>query len=102
MVPREVNRILELPMDKSQAIDRSLVPRQGAERYVLITLVSFAFSVITIRLFLQLTGYPQLGNASLHIAHVLWGGLLLFIGGLLPLVLANAWAYTTGAVLNGI
>jgi hypothetical protein len=89
-------------MDKTQAIDRSLVFRQGAERYVLLSLVSFAFSVITIRLFLQLTGYPQLGTATLHIAHVLWGGLLLFIAGLLPLVLANAWAYTTSAVLNGI
>ncbi len=89
-------------MDKPQTIDRSLVLRQGAERYVLISLVSFAFSVITIRLFLQLTGYPQLGSATLHIAHVLWGGLLLFVAGLLPLVLANTWAYTTSAVLNGI
>jgi hypothetical protein len=89
-------------MDTTHTIDRSLVLRQGAERYVLISLVSFAFSVITIRLFLQLTGYPQLGTATLHIAHVLWGGLLLFIAGLLPLVLANAWAYTTSAVLNGI
>jgi hypothetical protein len=24
------------------------------------------------------TGYPQIGNSTLHIAHVLWGGLLLF------------------------
>ena len=89
-------------MDKTHAIDRSIAPRQGAERYLLISLVSFAISVIAIRLFLDLTGYPQLGSTTLHIAHVLWGGLLLFIGGLLPLVLANTWAYTAGAVLNGV
>lgn len=81
--------------------DRSIVQRLGAERYLLITLVSFAGSVILTRLFLQLTGYPQIGNSTLHIAHVLWGGLLLFISGLLLLVLANAWAYTLSAVLNG-
>jgi hypothetical protein len=88
-------------MDEPRAIDRSLVLRQGAERYLLICLISFALSVITTRLFLELTGYPQIGSDTLHIAHVLWGGLLLFIGGLLPLVVANAWAYTTSAVLNG-
>jgi hypothetical protein len=89
-------------MDKTQAADRSLALRLGAERYLLIALVSFALSVIAIRLFLVLTGYPQLGSATLHIAHVLWGGLLLFVGGLLPLVLANAWVYTLSAVLNGV
>ena len=82
--------------------DRSWVQRLGAERYLLISLVSFAGSVIATRMFLELTGYPQLGNSELHIAHVLWGGLLLFVSGLLPLALANAWAYTLGAALNGI
>lgn len=82
--------------------NRAIVQRLGAERYLLITLASFAASVILTRMFLAATGYPQIGGGgSLHIAHVLWGGLLLFIGGLLPLVLANSWAYTLAAVLNG-
>jgi len=34
---------------------------------------------------------PQLAAGDLHIAHVLWGGLLLFAASLLPLVLANRW-----------
>lgn len=89
-------------MDDVRFSDRSLVKRLGAERYLLISLVSFAASVILTRLFLELTGYPQLGNSTLHIAHVLWGGLLLFIGGLLPLILANAWIYTASAILNGV
>jgi hypothetical protein len=81
---------------------RSPVKRDGAERYVLISLVSFAASVICTRTFLALTGYPQLGKGGLHIAHVLWGGLLLFIASLLPLVLANRWAFNASAILSGV
>lgn len=80
---------------------RSAVKRENAERYVLISLVSFAASVVFTRLFLQVTGYPQLGNSELHIAHVLWGGLLLFIASLLPLTLANRWALRASAILSG-
>jgi hypothetical protein len=81
---------------------RAPVRREGAGGYVLLTLLSFAATVSLTRLFLALTGYPQLGGATLHIAHVLYGGLLLFIAALLPLVFANRWAYTAGAVLSGV
>ena len=81
---------------------RRPVQREGAERYLLLALISFAASVAVTRLFLELTGYPQLGNEELHIAHVLWGGLLLFIAALLPLIFANRWAYTLGALLAGL
>jgi hypothetical protein len=80
---------------------RAPVRREGAARYLLLTLLSFGASVSLTRLFLDLTGYPQLGSGSLHIAHVLWGGLLLFIAALLPLILANRWVYVAGALLAG-
>ncbi|MGD8603390.1 MAG: hypothetical protein PVF49_02340 [Anaerolineales bacterium] len=78
------------------------VPRQGADTYLLLTLLSFAASVALTRLFLELTGYPQLGNSTLHIAHVLWGGLALFVAALLPLLFANRWVYLWGALLAGL
>ncbi len=78
------------------------VQRSRAETYVLITLVALAFSVIGTRLFLELTGYPQLGGSTLHIAHAIWGGLLLYAAALLPLVLANRWALYLSAGLNGL
>ena len=81
---------------------RRPVQREAAERYLLVTLISFAASVAVTRLFLELTGYPQLGNKTLHIAHVLWGGLLLFVAALLPLIFANRWAYTWGALTAGL
>jgi hypothetical protein len=65
-------------------------------------LLGFAASVILIRLFLELTGYPQVGNSELHIAHLLWGGWLLFVASLLPLIFANRWVYKAGALLAGI
>ena len=68
----------------------------------MLTMLSFAASVSLTRLFLELTGYPQLGDAELHIAHVLWGGLLLFVAALLPLIYANRWVYDVSAVLAGI
>ena len=78
------------------------VKREDAEHYLVAALLGFAASVILIRLFLELTGYPQVGNSELHIAHVLWGGLLLFGASLLPLIFANRWVYKAGALLAGV
>ncbi len=78
------------------------VKRAGAARYLRFSLLSFAATVILVRLFLALTHYPQLGSGQLHIAHVLWGGLLLFVAALLPLILANRWVYAVSGVLSGI
>jgi hypothetical protein len=38
-------------------------------------LISAVATIVVIRIFLEATGYPQLGGGGLHIAHVLWGGL---------------------------
>ena len=81
---------------------RRPVRRQGAEQYLLILLLSFAGSVTLTRLFLAMTGYPQLGGGELHIAHALWGGLLLFIAAMVPLTFANRWAYLLDAALAGV
>jgi hypothetical protein len=42
---------------------RKPVEREGAEFYLFLLLLSFAASVSLTRLFLELTGYPQLGLA---------------------------------------
>jgi hypothetical protein len=86
----------------SQKKIRSAVRRDYAENYLLTSLLAFAVTVIITRVFLELTGYPQLGDSVLHIAHALWGGLLLFIAVLLPLALANDWAIQASAILGGI
>lgn len=40
-------------------------------------LISTVATILGVRLFLQLSGYPQIGGGGLHIAHMLWGGALL-------------------------
>jgi hypothetical protein len=80
---------------------RRPVKRENAEQHVLLALLSFAASVALTRLFLQLADYPQIGNSELHIAHVLWGGLLLFVAALSPLIFANRWVYPLSALLGG-
>lgn len=81
--------------------DRSPVQRKHAAEYLLITLISFGFSVGATRLFLEITGFPQLGGGEIHIAHVLWGGLFLFIASLLPLINLNRWNLRLSALLAG-
>lgn len=45
-----------------------------------IFLVSAAASLLSVRFYLHVTGYPQIGGGGLHIAHMLWGGALMLIG----------------------
>lgn len=82
--------------------DRKPIRRQKAETYLLITLLSFAISISVTRLFLRLTNYPKIGSGDIHIAHVLWGGLFLFIASLLPLIFANRWTYFYSAAVAGL
>jgi hypothetical protein len=89
-------------MERYRSRIQTPVKRLGAEFYLLLTLLSFAASVTLTRFLLYLTGYPQIGGGGLHIAHVLWGGLMLFIAALLPLIFANRWVYTLNALLTGI
>jgi hypothetical protein len=81
---------------------RRLVRRFYSERYLLLTLLSFVVSVSLTRLFLEITGYPQLGGSELHFAHVLWGGLIWFAGSLFQLIFANHRALDISAILTGI
>ena len=88
-------------MDRITLRIRKPVERDRATRYIRLILLSFAATVALVRFFLQLTGYPQLGNGTLHIAHLLWGGLLLFASALVMVIFANHWIYTLGAILAG-
>lgn len=82
-------------------IHRPIVGASGG-RYVLIMLVAFAITVVGTRLYLEATGYPQIGNDTFHFAHALWGGLLLVLSALLLLVFVNRWFYTLAATLAGV
>ncbi len=79
-----------------------IVERHEAESYVLISLVAFAVTIIAVRLFLELTGYPQVGNSTLHVAHLLWGGLFLFASVMIALIWDNPSLMRIAAALSGV
>ena len=63
--------------------------------------VTAVFSVLGIRFFLALTGYPSISPGNLHIAHVLLGGVLMMIALVIALAYINKSAYYLVAVLGG-
>jgi hypothetical protein len=68
----------------------------------LIVLVGCALTVALTRMFLVLTGYPQIGNSTFHLAHALWGGLALFLAGMMALTVQNRGAAVIIALLTGV
>lgn len=79
----------------------SPVPREDGARWVRLLAVSFGVTVVVTRLFLSLSGYPQIGGSDYHLAHALWGGLLLIVGGVLTLLWSNRWVQPLTAILVG-
>ncbi|WP_433350700.1 hypothetical protein [Micromonospora sp. CA-111912] len=75
---------------------------EAAAAYLQAFVLSGVAAVLLTRAYLQATGYPQLGGGGLHIAHVLWGGLLMAAGLGVALVFLGGAARMTGAILGGI
>lgn len=64
--------------------------------------VTAALAIGLTRAYLDLTGYPSIGGKVFHLAHALWGGLLLIIACVLTLALRNRWVAPTAATLGGL
>src|SRR2546430_16728799 len=86
---------------------RRIQRRRQAARYVQLGelqdtfLISAVGMILIIRLQLFLTNYPSLGGGKLHIAHLLWGGLLMMIAlGMLFTLVGRRWRQPA-AVIGG-
>jgi hypothetical protein len=64
-------------------------------------LISAVATIVVIRIFLEATGYPQLGGGGLHIAHVLWGGLGMLAAIVLLLLYTTSTTRLVAAVAGG-
>ncbi len=64
-------------------------------------LIAIATILIT-RLYLELTGYPQIGGGNLHIAHALWGGALMMVALLVGWMTLGFGSRVLAVVLGGI
>ena len=64
-------------------------------------LVSAIASILAIRLYLDLTGYPRMGGGGLHIAHMLWGGLLMLVALMMLLAYLGKRVKWAAAIVGG-
>jgi len=84
-------------------IDRSKLLRDfDAGQFLDLLFVSAVVTVLGIRFFLAVTGYPKLGGASLHVAHMLWGGLLMLVALVLLLSFLDRAPRRFGALIGGV
>jgi len=59
-------------------------------------------TILLVRAYLKLTGYPQIGNSTLHISHLLPGTILMLAAVLILLAALNRAARSFAAVLAGV
>lgn len=78
-----------------------LVKREEASDLVLTIFVTGLTSLLVTRLFLEITNYYQMGHGEWHLAHVLWGGIGMVIGGLLPFCFHGGKIRKTAAIFFG-
>lgn len=64
--------------------------------------VSAIATVLVIRIILKFTDYPQLGGGGLHIAHVLWGGILMLVSLVIQMTFMGDRPRSAGALLGGV
>ncbi|MEO6462867.1 MAG: hypothetical protein ABIP29_07305 [Candidatus Eisenbacteria bacterium] len=71
------------------------------EAFELLFFIAVA-TILATRGFLGIAGYPQLGGGGLHIAHMLWGGLFMFVAIGLLLVFWNPAMRRLAVVVGGV
>ena len=81
---------------------RYFIRNMDAGTYLEIFLVSAVASILAIRAYLAITGYPQLGNSELHIAHMLWGGIFMLVGIIALAMFLGKAAQYVGVICGGI
>src|SRR4051794_6567037 len=84
----------------------SAVRRVDGVQCLWLLIFSAVITVLITRAYLAATGYPQVGGGTLHVAHALWGGLLLLGAVVAALMLdggaARRWASIAGGVGYGL
>lgn len=81
---------------------RRLIRDFHAGQYLDLFLAAAVTAVLVVRVVLHVTGYPQIGGATLHIAHMLWGGLLMLASIMLLLAYIGRGVHQAAAFTGGV
>ncbi|NHA67829.1 hypothetical protein [Phycicoccus flavus] len=90
------------PGRSSRSTSRLPVPREQAGTVVLVFATACAVTVMATRAYLTLTGFPQIGGEVYHLAHALWGGVLLTVAVVLAAGLSDTWVPPAAGALGGV
>jgi hypothetical protein len=85
-------------MKKDRAFIRNFKAASRLETF----LIAAIATILLIRLFLELTGYPKLGGERFHVAHMLWGGLLMMASILMLLIFLGKSMERMAVVVAGV
>jgi hypothetical protein len=87
----------------AQGIVRRGLPRElRATTYLIAFVVATVATVLVTRGVLAAAGFPQLSGSGLHVAHVLWGGLLMALALVLVMSFVGPMIRPVVAVIGGI
>ncbi|QTE31153.1 hypothetical protein [Pengzhenrongella sicca] len=91
------------PVRRRPRLLRWGLPRDAAAgQHVAGFFVATVVTVLLTRGLLAAAGYPQVGGNGLHIAHVLWGGVLMALAFVLLLSFAGPVVRPLGALVGGV
>lgn len=94
--------VIDGPVRRRPARLRYGLPRDPeAVGHMVAYVVSAVATIMLTRGFLAATGFPQIGGAGLHIAHVLWGGLLMIAAQVIALSFIGPIIRPVTAVVGG-
>lgn len=80
----------------------NFIKRENASDLILIVMISALVSLLVTRSLLNLFGWPTISFGVWHIAHVLWGGVLMMIGIILILATYGKKIRRIAAIISGI
>jgi hypothetical protein len=83
-------------------IKRHFIRNMDDQGYLDTFFISALTTILLIRLYLFVTGFPQVGGKGLHIAHMLWGGFAMVIGLVILISFLDHRAHRVASFFGGI
>ncbi len=81
---------------------RHFIRNAKSADYLEYFLVAAVAAVLAVRFYLHLAGYPRLGGETVHVAHVLWGGLFMALAILLLTSFLSRRTTRFAVILGGV
>lgn len=88
--------------NRSMAIQYSPIRNLDGDIYRENFFVAAIASMLAIRFYLYLAGYPQIGGGGFHIAHMLWGGFFMMIALILVFSFLKKGTLHLASILGGV